>query len=399
MVKLKKIIDIEKCEYKWKKIWKIPEFAKLKECQQSPKWHKEGNVDKHVEMVCNEAIKVAKEWYWDEEQRLIFLAAALFHDIGKGVTTKLGKDGNWHSYGHEFEGEKMTRLLLWKEDIEVRERICALVRNHMEIEFIPEREDFLTKLVSMSKAVKDLDMLIRLKECDLRGSIQYDNDLKEIELLKLQDTRETADSLGFLHSMASVPSFYKYPWQKTLKAKNSGNPITVVVPIGLSGAGKSTWIKENYPDAVVISRDAIREELGYVEPGRKAVLSRQKEDRVSTIFNQRLIDAARDGSKPIVLDNLNLKKKYRDAYKAQLSLYAVNWVYAYIEALGGLETNLERRGDDLDMDTLKGIVMVFDWPKDEEYNKFGIFTNGEDRIDYSDIDYENEVETTDVIVD
>ena len=384
MTRLRKLIDTDKCEYNWKKIWKIPEFAKLRECQQSPRWHKEGNVDKHVEMVCNEAIKVARDEY-EGEDRLVFLAAALFHDIGKGVTTKIGKDGNWHSYGHEFEGEKITRFLLWNEDVWLRERICVLVRYHMEIEFIPESEKFLPKLVSMSKAVKNLDMLIALKECDLRGSIQADEELKAVEFQKLDDVRETARSLGFLYHTTDIPDFYKFPWQKTLKAKNSGKPITVVVPIGLSGAGKSTWIAENYPDAVVISRDTIREELGYVKPGQKAVLSREKEDKVSTVFNQRLTDAARDGSKPIVLDNLNLKKKYRDAYKEQLSLYAVNWVYAYIEAKG-LQTNLERRKDDLDMDVLTGMVMSFDWPRPDEYDKFGIFTNGKTPLDSDDID-------------
>ncbi len=374
-MRLRKLIDTEKCEYNWKKIEKIKEFDALKHAEQSPRWHKEGNAWNHTVAVCNEAIKVARNEY-EGEDRLVFLAAALFHDIGKGPTTKIGKDGNWHSYGHEYEGEKMTRLLLWNEDVWIRERICALVRYHMEIEFIPESEKFLSKLVSMSKAVGNLDMLIKLKECDLRGSIQADEEGKEIELLKLDDTRETARSLGFLYHMSSVPEFYKFAWQKTLKAKNSGKPLTVVVPIGLSGAGKSTWVKENYPDAVVISRDAIREELGYVKPGRKAVLSRQKEDKVSTVFNQRLTDAARDGSKPIVLDNLNLKKKYRDGYKEQLSLYAVNWIYVYIEAKG-LETNVERREGDIDLETLKGMIMVFDWPKNEEYDKFGIFVNGE----------------------
>ena len=393
-MRLRKLINTDTCEYNWKKIEKIKEFAKLKECEQNPKWHKEGNAWNHTKMVCAEATKVARDEYFDEGDRLVFLASALFHDIGKGVTTKIGKDGNWHSYGHEFEGEKMTRLLLWNEDIWEREHICSLVRYHMEIEFVAERENFLTRLVSISKAVRNLDMLIKLKECDLRGSIQYDDDLKGIELLKMEDIRETARSLGFLYNMTSVPEFYKFAWQKTLKAKNSGNPITVVVPIGLSGAGKSTWVKENYPDAVVISRDAIREELGYVKPGRKAVLSRQKEDKVSTVFNQRLTDAARDGSKPIVLDNLNLKKKYRDGYKEQLSLYAVNWVYVYIEARG-LQTNVERRGEDIDMDTLKGMIMVFDWPKDEEYDKLGVFVNG----DETDIDFEDAIENVDVITD
>ena len=87
----------------------------------------------------------------------------------------------------------------------------------------------------------------------------------------------------------------------------SGNSIRIGIS-GVPGAGKSTWVKENYPDAVVISRDAIREELGFVKPGRKVVLSRQKEDKVSTVFNQRLTDAARDGTKTIVLDNLRDSK-------------------------------------------------------------------------------------------
>ena len=55
-------------------------------------------------------------------------------------------------------------------------------------------------------------------------------------------------------------------------------------------------------------------------------------------------------------------------------------MYAYIEAKG-LSLNVERREGDIDMDTLKGMIMVFDWPKDEEYDKFGIFVNGEEEVD------------------
>ena len=40
--------------------------------------------------------------------------------------------------------------------------------------------------------------------------------------------------------------------------------------------------------------------------------------------------------------------------------------------------NLERRDGDLDMETLKGMVSVLEWPRPDEYDRFGIFTNGED---------------------
>ena len=373
-MKLREIINTKTLEYNWEEIEKIPEFAKLKECEQPHRWHGEGNAWNHTVAVCNEAIKVAKDVYNSDEDRLIILASALFHDIGKGVTTKIGKDGEWHSYGHDREGERITRFLLWGEDVWLRERICALVRYHMEIEFIPEQENFLQRLVAISKAVKNLDILIKLKECDLRGSDQEDKELKEIELLKMEETRETARSLGFLYGMASVPEFYQFAWHKTIKARNSGKPLTVVVPIGLSGAGKSTWVKENYPDAVVISRDTIREELGFVKPGQKALLSKSQEDKVSTVYNEKLIDALHSGADVIVLDNLNLKKKYRDGYKNLLYGYAVNWIYAYIEAKD-LETNVERRGGSITPDVLKTMIMGFDWPRPDEYDKLGIFVN------------------------
>ena len=71
-MRLAKLIDAETCEYKWKKIEKIKEFDALKRCEQSPRWHKEGNAWNHTVAVCNEAIKVAKEMV-NEEDRLVFL--------------------------------------------------------------------------------------------------------------------------------------------------------------------------------------------------------------------------------------------------------------------------------------------------------------------------------------
>lgn len=210
MTSLRKLIDAEKCEYDWKKIWKIPEFAKLRECQQSPRWHKEGNVDKHVEMVCNEAIKVAKEMK-DNDFRLIFLAAALFHDIGKGVTTKIRKDGNWHAYNHEVESEVITRRLLADEDEKFRETICALVRWHMEPLRIYEHRDVLEHIVLLSREV-NIAMLCLLKRCDIGGSIAEDKQMQEIDYLKLAELQSIASRLGCLQGPSTIPMKGEYQW-------------------------------------------------------------------------------------------------------------------------------------------------------------------------------------------
>ena len=99
--KLLKIGKNDQLEYNWKNIWKIPEFSVLSECKQSPKWHAEGCVKNHVMLVCNECLNyVNNNINGNTEYKKILLLAALFHDIGKGVTT-FEKDGKWHAYGRQ----------------------------------------------------------------------------------------------------------------------------------------------------------------------------------------------------------------------------------------------------------------------------------------------------------
>lgn len=70
---------------------------KLSETQQPIKWHPEGNVDKHIELV----FEYAKNHFKD----LNLMVSALFHDLGKIETTylKTRKDGQqfWTSPNHE----------------------------------------------------------------------------------------------------------------------------------------------------------------------------------------------------------------------------------------------------------------------------------------------------------
>ena len=123
---INKLINFEKQEYNWNKIWRIPEFSVLKTCQQNPVWHSEGTVDKHVILVCEKMLDILKEYHLTYDvfapEIRILMTAALFHDIGKGVTTIFKKD-NWHAYGHEIEGEKITRRLLWENGMEFREKV------------------------------------------------------------------------------------------------------------------------------------------------------------------------------------------------------------------------------------------------------------------------------------
>lgn len=103
MLKISDLIDFNTAKYNWNAIEDVPEFAQLKNCPQNPKWHGEGNAWEHTKRVCEEAVKIFCGRNKDSNARAL-LTSALFHDIGKG-TTSFEKDGIWHSYGHEIEGQ------------------------------------------------------------------------------------------------------------------------------------------------------------------------------------------------------------------------------------------------------------------------------------------------------
>ena len=381
----------------WKKIEKIPEFAVLKECKQSPKWHSEGNAFIHTQCVVNAAIKDIENTYYGVSQTVqVLVLSALFHDIGKGVTT-FEKDGRWHAYGHEIEGEKITRKILWDEGWAFRENVCALVRLHMEplnwfnmkggiLEKLAETHELISKIGPVDTlANMHITDLIRLKMWDVEGSKQEDAKSKQNDLNNLSKLFQLCKHM-FDYDTKGLYDFILY---KDFKMEDK-KPLTVVTLIGLPGAGKDTFLQKllqtdspftyisdgglktvptyDPKNAVVLCRDDIRAELGFCKNGEKIVGTSKQEQDVTKLFNDRLLDAARNG-KVIVLNNINLKAKYREETLRYLSGYDVKSIYYYIEA-DCLDTNKERRNDQIPDEVFDNMIMNFDWPKPSEYNEF-----------------------------
>lgn len=103
---------------------------KLKEAEQSPKYHPEGNVWNHTMLVVDHAAK-RKAKSIDEK---VFMWAALLHDIGKPDTTR-NRKGKITSYDHEKLGAKLTEDFLSEfiSDYKFIEEVAVLVRWHMQI--------------------------------------------------------------------------------------------------------------------------------------------------------------------------------------------------------------------------------------------------------------------------
>lgn len=144
--------------------------------------------------------------------------------------------------------------------------------------------------------------------------------------------------------------------------------INVYVMVGLPGAGKDTWIAQNLPEAhKVVCRDDIRAEMGLCNAGEKIVASREQENLVTAIFNQKLKEYARAGE-DIAINNINLVKRYRMDYKRTLKDFDVNWIYVVVEA-PDLETNKKRREGQIPPEVFDRMVERYEPPTPDEYDE------------------------------
>ena len=362
---------------RWEYIETIPEFVKLKDCQQNPKWHSEGTAWDHTQACVSAAYTLLDNEYkalTDIDKRVL-LTSVLFHDIGKGETTEFTK-GNWHSYGHEIIGERVARRILWEEEFGLRERVCAMVRWHMEVLRVAESKDYVTKLLKMScNFFFDWRSAIFVKKCDSLGSTPDDNSVSVADQAKLDFLKHACILLNCyeqrLFSTIDRRKLFGKQVDWANVAAPDGKKPEIYMLVGLPGAGKNTFIEKFFygDNVVIICRDDIRVELGFCEDGEKIIGTHEQEDEVTKIFNARLQNAVREG-KTVIINNINLRKSYRDSYHKLVDSINSNvkWVYVYVEA-PTLESNFARREGQISPSAYKGMIEKFDWPTADEYDE------------------------------
>lgn len=152
---------------------------KMRETDQSPIHHPEGNVWNHTMLVVDQAAKMKSK----SKNEKIFMWAALLHDIGKPDTTK-NKKGKITSYDHEKIGAVMTKEFLteFTSDNKFIEKVCGLVRWHMQILHVVKNLHFAD--IKAMKEETDYKEVALLGYCDRLGRINV-NVKKEMENINL----------------------------------------------------------------------------------------------------------------------------------------------------------------------------------------------------------------------
>lgn len=405
---IKDFINFDKAGYpesiNWAAVMRIPEFAALELCEQNPVWHREGNALIHTKNVVSAMHQLIQEFdcrscpgndlelLVSSEHAKLLMTAALFHDIGKAVTTEF-KKGAWHAYGHEVESEKITRSVLWDEDFDTREAVCALVALHMEPLNLT-RSNFRKLIMKMDKRLTDfyahrrfysvnINHLFLLKIADTMGSDMTDTERKDLDIRFLRKCyRLTSHSHIYrerlIDEALAERDLKKAPYQK--KKTKYG-----IIMIGVPGAGKNHFL-ENQMDKflaenvnsdikirTVVSRDDIREELGMCKPGEKVIGTSEQEDEVTKVYQKKVEESVKNAD-AVIFNDMNIKYAYRQNYHEMLEShkeYEWKWIYIYVEA-PNLFTNINRREGQIPGIYFERFTRTLDWPKPDEYDRLFI---------------------------
>ena len=261
----------------------------MQQTLQDTKFHGEGDVLTHTEMVCA-ALDVSG---LSETNAAELKIAALMHDIGKVRTTQVnGSDITCPN--HSVVGARMTREILWKqfglagtiEAIQARETIVNLVRYHGFPPHVLEDEFALAKMyraASISSiCISDsshnehhvdfnLDMLYRLAKADMQGRICQD---QQDALTAVECFRDMAEQEEILFDAPVFNKSYDAYQFLNFKTGDCKDPQlyddrwgNVFMMVGLPGTGKDAYISRGFmQDAPMISLDNIRQELK-LKPG------------------------------------------------------------------------------------------------------------------------------------
>lgn len=149
-------------------------IKRMQATKQSPQHHPEGNVWNHTLLVVDQAAQRKQE----STNPRVFMWAAMLHDLGKPVVTKVRK-GKITAYNHDKTGEDLAEefLVTLDQEPEFITAVCSLVRYHMHILYVTKGLPF-GDINEMLEYV-DIHDIALLGLCDRLGRKGADRKVEE----------------------------------------------------------------------------------------------------------------------------------------------------------------------------------------------------------------------------
>jgi predicted kinase len=369
----------------------LPLLAQLEATPQDPVWHGEGDVSVHTGLVLEEVRRGFLELpHLSPPEKLTLQLAAIFHDVGKPLTTKTreihGTD-RIISPRHAEAGRNYLCLRLAALGLpeEMEAAVLALVALHHHPRRLVQDDAPPARWRQLARQCPPA-LLYGLEMADLRGRLCPDLDaqLEIIELFRLR-----CEELGLWAGgdpwdawRAAIESafagrtleFQRHAIHQTIRDAEAGliqsveegiarawqlkDPAPQLILLwGPSGSGKSEWIAKNAAAAQVISLDAIRQEI-----------TGKREDQS---MNGQVLQAAKERLKAllrrpgtVVWDATNLRQDLR-APLLQLGFdYGAHVVITVLKTpLPTLEARNRQRPHPVPASVLARQLEMLEWPE------------------------------------
>lgn len=275
-------------------------FELLKQLHSTPQdkdWHAEGDVFTHTQMVldCCYDIIETEACHLTNDQKCSLILGAVLHDIGKPLTTKeveLHSKTRVVAPHHEAKGASYIAYRMLDMDIpyNIVLSVLSLVHYH-----------HMPKLLVIKNAAKEnyycltrlanVELLYYIAKADMLGR-QCEDQEGQLDLIRLfriyceeyeiwkkinpyEEWREffeqelrnySTDCRDFIYGNAIRDfegGFISTPHEAIARHYSHMNSFPqLVILMGPSGSGKSSWIQKNLKGYFIISLDKLREEFG-----------------------------------------------------------------------------------------------------------------------------------------
>lgn len=153
----------------------------LRRIEQSATYHPEGNVWEHTMLV----VDLAAEGRHISDSPRVFMWAALLHDLGKAITTKVRR-GRITAYDHDRHGARLATNFLqqFSDDEDFIQNVSQLIRWHMQPLYINKRLPF-TNIEKMLSEIS-LNEIALFSLCDRLGRGNMSETIRHTEIANIQ---------------------------------------------------------------------------------------------------------------------------------------------------------------------------------------------------------------------
>lgn len=310
---------------------KFPWIRSLEETPQNPRWHAEGDVWRHTQMVLEALVKNDSWRKRSLNDRVTVFMAALLHDIGKPSCTRV-ENGRITSPKHGLKGAFLARKILWndfalsgtEELLNLRERIVAMVRVHsLPYKWI-DREDPMSDVVRVSQVLVNEELAL-LSESDIRGRIakRQSESLEIIKQYKIYAKENECFEGPF--PFASDYSRYAYfagNLEHPSQELDDASWGEIVLLSGLPASGKDDYVKRHLSHLKMISLDEIRNQLGLTWTDPQSPVVQEAKERAKTLLRSET---------PFVWNATNFSRELRQTLVRLFTSYGARVRIVYLE--------------------------------------------------------------------